>query len=195
MTLDKHIDDVEFVIFDTETTGLEPAAGDRIAEIAGIRFKGDKRLGVFESLVNPKREISPGAFAVNKISAGMLEDAPAIEEVMPKFLNFIQGSCLCSYNAGFDLGFLYNELKMTNMALAPDTIAVDILRMARRLLPGLERYALWFVAEKLGLKARQEHRALADAELALAVFNNLKAVSKSKGICDFAAFSGLFAIK
>lgn len=192
--MDKHIDDIEFVIFDTETTGLEPGSGDRIAEIAGIKFKGSTRLGVFESLVNPKREISPGAFAVNKITADMLKSAPGIEEIMPQFLNFIQGSCLCSYNAGFDLGFLYNELKITNMALAQDILAVDILKMARRLLPGLERYALWFVAEKLGVMARQEHRALSDVELTLSVFNNLKEKFKAKGISDFSNFAGLFGI-
>lgn len=188
------IDDVEFVIFDTETTGLEPEAGDRIAEIAGIKLKGGARLGVFETLVNPKRQISPGAFAVNKITPDMLKNAPSIEEVMPQFLNFIRGSCLCSYNAGFDLGFLHNELKITNLALMQNTIVLDILKMAKLLLPGLERYALWFVAERLGLKERQAHRALSDTELALSVFNNLKAVSKARGISDFSNFSRLFAI-
>jgi len=192
--MDKHIDDIEFVIFDTETTGLEPESGDRIVEVAGIRFKGDRQLGVFESLVNPKREISPGAFAVNKITADMLNDAPTIEAVMPEFLDFIRGSCLCSYNAPFDLEFLDNELKIIGGILPPDIVIVDVLKMAKRLLPGLERYALWFVAERLGLKVKQEHRALSDVGLTLGVFNSLKTIFKAKGMSDFLNFSGLFAV-
>jgi DNA polymerase III alpha subunit (gram-positive type) len=73
-------------------------------------------------------------------------------------------------------------------------VVLDILKMARRLLPGLERYALWFVAERLGLKARQMHRALSDVELTLGVFKMLKEILRDKGIVDFTYFSNLFAI-
>jgi DNA polymerase-3 subunit epsilon len=105
----QHIDEIEFTIFDTETTGLEPASGDRIVEIAGIRFRGKERIATFQTLVNPNRPISEAAFQVNRITQDMLKGAPGADAVMPKFLNFIQGSCLCSYNAGFDLEFLNNE--------------------------------------------------------------------------------------
>ena len=147
--MNRNIDDIEFTIFDTETTGLEPQSGDRIVEIAGIRFKGKEKISTFQALVNPRRNISAGAFAVNRISQEMLKDAPPIEEVMPGFLNFIQGSCLCSYNAGFDLEFLNNELKIIGKDELQDFVVVDILKMARRILPGLERYALWFVSERV----------------------------------------------
>ncbi|MDO9572984.1 MAG: 3'-5' exonuclease, partial [Candidatus Omnitrophota bacterium] len=98
----KHIDEVEFTIFDTETTGLKPEAGDRIVELAGLRVKGDKRIATFNTLVNSGKEISPGAFAVNKITLQMLQDAPTAQKAIPDFLEFISGSCLCSYNAEFD---------------------------------------------------------------------------------------------
>lgn len=192
--MDKNIDEVEFTIFDTETTGLEPESGDRIVEIAGIRFKGQEKISVFQTLTNPNRPISQAAFAVNKITQDMLKGAPAIEEVMPKFLEFIKNSCPCSYNAGFDLKFLNNELKITGQDALKGIIIVDILKMARRLLPALERYALWFVADKLGIKIKQEHRAFSDVELTLAVFNRLKEIMQSKGINDFSVFSGLFSI-
>ena len=190
----KNIDEVEFVIFDTETTGLEPESGDRIVELAGVRFKGNKRIATFQSLINPHRPISEAAFSVNKISAKMLEGAPEAEAVLPQFLSFIQGSCLSSYNAGFDLGFLNNELKLINKKLSEDVLAVDILKMARRLMPGLERYALWFVADSLGIKNEQSHRALSDVELSLGVFNKLKERLESKGILDFFNFYHLFGI-
>jgi DNA polymerase III epsilon subunit family exonuclease len=97
----KRIDEVEFTIFDTETTGLSPDLGDRIVEIAAVRIKGDKVMGTFESLINPGRDVSEAAFSVNHISAEMLISAPRSQEIIPRFLDFIEGSCLCAYNAGF----------------------------------------------------------------------------------------------
>lgn len=190
----ENLDEIEFTIFDTETTGLEPESGDRIVEIAGIRLKGREKLGTFQSLVNPGRPISQAAFEVNKISQEMLKDAPKIEQVMPEFLEFIQGSCICSYNAAFDLGFVNNELSLIGQTPLNGKAFVDILKMARRLMPGLERYALWFVADKLGIKTAQKHRALLDVELTLGVFDKLKDMLKAKGVVDFNNFSSLFSI-
>jgi len=190
----KTIDEVEFTIFDTETTGLDPGSGDRIVEIAAIRFKGKEKIAAFETLVNPRRPISEAAFRVNQISEDLLKNAPFIEEIMPSFLTFIKGSCLCSYNAGFDLEFLNNELKLINQPMIEDIIVVDILKMARRLLPGLERYALWFVSDHLGIKTLQAHRAFSDVELTLKVFYKLKEALDEKGILDFKNFSNLFSI-
>jgi DNA polymerase-3 subunit alpha (Gram-positive type) len=192
--MSKNLDEIEFTIFDTETTGLEPEAGDRIVEIAGIRFKGQKNLATFQTLVNPGRPISEAAFEVNRITQDMLRDAPFIGEVLPKFLDFIKDSCLCSYNAAFDLGFLNNELRLAGNKPLENIAVVDILKMAKRLLPDLERYALWFVADKLGIKTEQKHRALCDVELTLDVFNKFNAILKTKGIWDFLNFSSLFGI-
>jgi DNA polymerase III epsilon subunit len=192
--MNRNIDEVEFTLFDTETTGLEPETGDRIVEIAAVRFKGKQRLATFEVLVNPKRPISEAAQRVNKITPEMLKGAPVIEAVMPKFLKFIQDSCLCSYNATFDLEFLNYELKLMGQNLPQEIMAVDILKMARRLAPGLERYALWFVAEKLGIQTEQKHRALADVELTLEVFYKLGEILKTKQVFDFMNFFGLFGV-
>jgi len=188
------IDEIEFTIFDTETTGLEPQAGDRIVEIAAVRIKGGERIAAFETLLNPGRGISEAAFQVNQITPAMLERAPDFKEVAGRFLNFIQGSCLCSYNAGFDLEFLNSELNLIGGKLPADTAVLDILKMARKFFPGLERYALWFVADKLGIQAAQKHRALSDVELALGVFSRLKEIARYKGVFDFNHFLGLFSI-
>lgn len=192
--MNKNIEDVEFTIFDTETTGLDPRSGDRIVEIAAVKIRGKTRLAEFQSLVNPHRMISQAAFEVNRITQKMLEGAPDIEKVIPEFLDFIQGSCLCSYNAAFDLEFLNSELAPPAKEQLKEIVVVDILKMARRLLPRLERYSLWFVADKLGINTRQEHRALADVELTIETFNRLKEILKLKGICDFLNFSGLFGL-
>lgn len=194
MIMNKSIDEVEFTIFDTETTGLEPKSGDRIVEIAGIRCKGKEKIATFQSLINPVRAISEAAFAVNHITQDMLKEAPRTEEIMPRFLEFIDGSCLCSYNAAFDLEFLNNELKIIGKDALTGIAVIDILKMAKRLLPGLERYALWFVTDKLQIKTQQVHRALSDVELTLELFHKLNAILKAKGISDFDTFFRLFSI-
>jgi len=190
----RNIGEVEFTIFDTETTGLEPESGDRIVEIAAVKFKGQEKISSFSTLVNPQRPISEAAFQVNQITPQMLKDAPDVSSVLPKFLEFIQGTCLCSYNAAFDLGFLNNELKLIGKPPLQDIVVVDILKMSRRLMPGLPRYALWFVADNLGINTEQKHRALCDVELTWQVFKKLKETLRQKGILDFANFSNLFSI-
>lgn len=192
--MNRDIAEVEFTVFDTETTGLDPGSGDRIIELAAIRLKGQERVADFQTLVNPLRPVSEGAFAVNKISQEMLTDAPTMDKVMPQFLDFIRGSCLCSYNAGFDLEFLNQELKLMGKGPLEDVVVLDVLKMAKRLLPGLERYALWFVAEKLDIKTKQEHRAFSDVELTISVFDKFKEMLSLKGIFDFTNFTHLFSI-
>ncbi|HNW39226.1 MAG TPA: exonuclease domain-containing protein [Candidatus Omnitrophota bacterium] len=191
--MNENIEELEFTIFDTETTGLNPFSGDRIVELAGLRVKGQRRLAEFDVLVNPGRLISPGAFAVNKITPEMLQGAPGIETVIPKFLEFVQGSCLCSYNAEFDLGFLNHELQLLGAGPLTGLAVFDVLTMAKKLLPGLPRYPLWFVAEKLEINLKQKHRAFADVEMTWEVFSRLKVICRQKGITGFTDFSNLFA--
>lgn len=188
------IEEVEFAIFDTETTGLNPEQGDRIVELAGIRIKGDKVIDSFQTLVNPQREISWQAYLVNQITTDMLKDAPLMKEVAPKFLEFIKGSCLCSYNAPFDMGFLEAELKMLGLILPEDIFVVDILRMARRLIPGLTSYSLSSVGEFLKFDIQQKHRAMSDVELTLKVFFYLKELMFKQGIFYFDHLLGLFGL-
>ena len=192
--MNRKIEEVEFVIFDTETTGLDPKSGDRIVEIAALRFKGQEKLGQFHSLVNPERQISPRAFEVNRISEAMLQSAPKMEKILPDFLDFIKGSCLCSYNMPFDLGFLNNELALAEQKPLEQPELVDILMMARRLLPELERHALWFVAKTLGIENQQEHRAFSDVQLTWEVFQRLKIMLREKGINEFHNFLHLFGM-
>ncbi|MDD4940860.1 MAG: exonuclease domain-containing protein [Candidatus Omnitrophica bacterium] len=190
----RDIGDVDFTIFDTETTGLDPRCGDRIVEIAAMRVRGDRVCARFETLVDPQRPISAGAYAVNHISGEMVRGAPVIGDVLPKFFDFIKGSCLCSYNLPFDLGFLKNEIPAGSNGSLENIPLVDVLAMARRLLPGLERHALSFVAAALGIEQRQEHRALSDVDITWQVFRKLTAALRSKGITDLGHCISLFGV-
>ncbi|HAH20660.1 MAG: hypothetical protein A2Y00_04600 [Omnitrophica WOR_2 bacterium GWF2_43_52] len=190
--LHNKISDIDFVIFDVETTGLLPRSGDRIIEIAAMRFRSGKPYDSFSSLLNPEREISPAAFAVNHISQEMVESAPLACEVIPRFLEFAGKGCLAGYNVGFDIGFLENEMQLFGESLAEDTAVVDIIRMARSILPRIDSYGLASVSRYLGIRSPQQHRALSDVEMTAQVFAHLVGKLKDKGLDDFLHFYNLF---
>lgn len=176
------IADCAFTVFDFETTGLYPYAGDRICEIGAVRMKrGGGRPAKFHTLVNPGRPISPGAFAVNGITDEMVRGKPSIAEALPGFLRFIEGSVLVAYNAGFDLGFLECALAEQGSAIG-DIVVIDALRLARRLFPGIGRYSLGSVSRSLDIEPDGEHRALADAILTWKVFKRQLSMIAEEGI-------------
>lgn len=176
------LDKATFTVFDFETTGLYPYTGDRICEIGAIQTSpGSKKVKKFHTLINPERPISRMASAINGITDDMVRDHPAISEILPSFMKFIEGSVLVAYNAGFDLGFLEAALGKNGSRLN-DYYVVDALRLARRLFPWIGRYNLGTVAEALEISADGEHRALSDAYMTLKVFEKELSVLKSEGI-------------
>lgn len=96
----------EFVVFDTETTGLSPTK-DRIVELSAIRFVDGIPTEIFETFINPEREISPETTAKNHITNDMVADAPTISEVLPSFEAFVGNSPLVAHNLNFDIKFLF----------------------------------------------------------------------------------------
>lgn len=181
-----------FCVFDTETTGLSASGGDRIIEIAALKFSEDRTVGAFRSFVNPHRCVSPGAYYVNRISDAMLTDAPEARDVLREFRAFISGAaCLCAYNAPFDIAFLRNELKLAGLPALRNVQTADILTMARMLLPGLERYSLACVSQTLRLAGRQKHRALDDVELTVRLFRHLCVRMEEEGKSDLKSLLSL----
>ena len=174
------LDKAKWVVFDVETTGLDPRQGDKICEIAALKLRGDKKVDQFHSLVNPERPISPGAYLVNQITNEMVKDAPTITVILPQFLSFIKGGILVAYNAGFDLGFIEWEMGERREALPPVPV-VDVLSLARRLMPQIGKFPLWRVAKSLGISFPREHRALADVEVTAKIFSHFLSVLKASG--------------
>ncbi|MFA7115010.1 MAG: 3'-5' exonuclease [Candidatus Omnitrophota bacterium] len=173
----------KFVFFDVETTGLFPDKGDRICEIAAIKVFNNKKIGSFETLINPQRAMPYYAYNVHKISDDMLDDAPAFSVVADSFVDFLENSILCAYNINFDLGFINACLRRCyRPALSLRTI--DVLKMARDLL-GLKRYKLFMVAEFLGISNPMcYHRAMADSFVVWEVFKRLIDAMKLKSVPD-----------
>ncbi|MDP2653640.1 MAG: 3'-5' exonuclease [Candidatus Omnitrophota bacterium] len=184
MTDIRDLQNQELVFFDVETTGLSPGNGDRVVEIAALKVKGLKPVARFHSLVDPRRDISWGAFAVNRITPEMLRGAPVAGEVLPEFLDFWGGACLVGHHVRFDLGFLMSELSLSGLSCPSPVHAIDTVRLARSVMPGLDRYSLVSVAYALGVADSQRHRAMEDVELTFAIFRKLleKAAWVSSGL-------------
>ena len=157
----------EFVALDLETTGLS-AATDRIVEIAAIRFlETGEELARFQTLVNPQRPVSPGAYAVHRLSDELLSQAPPARQVLPEFLAFLGDSssgALVAHNAAFDAGFLGSELNRAGLP-SPRHSFFDTLALARGKLPMLASHRLDFLANHFGLDPAGAHRAMADSLL------------------------------
>jgi DNA polymerase-3 subunit epsilon len=175
------IEDASFTVFDFETTGLYPYSGDRICEIGAVRIDPEGNEHFFETLVDPEREVSPGAFSVNGITRSMVAGKPLIKDVVDELLLFMKGSVLVAYNAGFDLGFLESALGERKEVLR-GMKTIDVLKLARRLFPGVARYRLSSVAEHLGIDTAGGHRAMADAKMTLEVFKKIMAILKARDI-------------
>jgi DNA polymerase-3 subunit epsilon len=176
------IDECEFTIFDVETTGLFPNHGDKICEIAAIRVNSCcKKARKFSSLIDPERSISYGAFTVNRITSDMLAGKPTIDQVLPFFLKFSEGSVLVAYNAGFDLGFLESAMG-EDKDILKKYFVIDALALARRLFPGAPRYSLGILARYLGIETPSQHRAMADASMAWKVFEKELSLINAEGI-------------
>ncbi|MCX7926635.1 MAG: exonuclease domain-containing protein [Candidatus Omnitrophica bacterium] len=190
----REISEVEFTIFDTETTGLSPRQGDHIIEIAAQRFQGDSPIKEFSSLINPGAGIINKAVSINHISQDMLVDAPSCKEVIPAFIDFVRDSCLCAYNLPFDIMFLEAELESIGGIFPSNIALIDILTMARKLLPQLPSYSLANVAAYLGIKEEQKHRAMSDVVLTRKIFNIFWKMLTEKGINQFNQLVSLFSL-
>lgn len=178
----------EFVVFDVETTGLSPSSGDRIVEIAALKIRNLKPVERFHSMVNPQRPISFAAFEVNGISDQMVASAPRCGDILPDFLQFLGQATIIGHNVHFDLNFLHHELGLANLKVEQEIDFIDTIRLARQVMPRLRRYPLWLVADALGIKESQKHRAMADVELTFEVFYRLIHVAHEQNILKDLAF-------
>ena len=173
------LNEVEFVVLDTETTGLRPGP-NRVIEIAGIRLRGGEVMDSFQSLVNPNRRLPPFIVQFTGITQEMVAGAPGAEQIFPDFLQFIEGAILVGHNIGFDIGFLSYEAQLLGYAFPID--GLDTISLARRFLPGLRRFKLDAVAGHLKIPTANRHRALGDAKVTAAIFMKLLNLAQQEGI-------------
>lgn len=163
------------IIFDTETTGLDPNSGDRLVEIGCIEMVNRVVTGrTFHAYYNPDRDMPAQAEAVHGLSAAFLADKPRFGERVVELLEFIGDSPLVAHNAGFDFGFLNAELAALGMEAVCKSRMVDTVALARVRHPGA-KLSLDALCTRYGVDRshRTKHGALLDAELLAQVYVEL----------------------
>lgn len=163
------------IVFDTETTGLDPLQGDRLVEIGCIELVNRFPSGqVFHRYINPERDVPQEAFAVHGLSTDFLKDHPVFAAVVDEFLDFIGDAPLVAHNAFFDLGFINAELNRIEKPPVGRERIVDTLILARRKHPGSGNKLDDLCARyQIDNSRRTKHGALLDAELLAEVYVEL----------------------
>ncbi len=168
----------DFVVFDIETTGFSPI-NNRIIEIGAVKVQSGKITDRFSTFVNP---LMPIPFEIEKLTGiqdDMVVDAPAIEEVLPKFLDFCEGCVLVAHNANFDMSFIIQNA--SGLGLPTQYTYVDTVGIARVLLPNQAKHTLDAVAKTLGVSLENHHRAVDDAEAAAEIFVKMIPMLRENG--------------
>ncbi len=164
------------IVFDTETTGLDPRTGDRMVEIGCVELVNLVPTGTsYHAYFNPERDMPAGAEAVHGLSAAFLSDKPFFRDRAQELIDFIGDSPLIAHNAGFDFGFLNAELTLCAREVVCLSRMIDTVAIARKRHPGA-KLSLDALCTRYGIDRshRVKHGALLDAELLAQVYVELK---------------------
>ncbi|HEX2256742.1 MAG TPA: DNA polymerase III subunit epsilon [Afifellaceae bacterium] len=163
------------IVFDTETTGLDPLGGDRLIEIGCVELFNRIPTGrTFHAYCNPGRPVSRDAIAVHGLDDTFLRDKPAFEAICAEFLDFIGDCPLVAHNAAFDRGFINMEVGRVGHPELPEERFVDTLFLARRRHPGgANNLDALCVRYQIDNSRRTRHGALLDAEILAEVYIEL----------------------
>ncbi len=179
---DRQLVDLTYTVFDTETTGLQPAAGDEIIQIGAARLVNGKllRSECFEQLVDPRRPIPRETIPIHGISQDMVAGKPNIAEVLPVFHSFVHDTVLVAHNAAFDMRFL--QLQEGRTGIRFDQPVLDTLLLSAVVHPNQESHQLEAIAERFGVTVIGRHTALGDAMVTAEVFLKLIPLLAEMGI-------------
>jgi DNA polymerase-3 subunit epsilon len=163
------------IVLDTETTGLDPATGDRIVELGAVEIVSHMPTGrTFHAYINPQRDVPEEAVGVHGLTAAFLADKPVFAEVAPAFAAFLDDARVVIHNAAFDIRFLNAELGWCGRPSIPWARALCTLELAKRRFPGANN-TLDALCRRFGVdnSNRTKHGALLDSELLAEVYLEL----------------------
>ncbi|HSK69708.1 MAG TPA: PolC-type DNA polymerase III [Candidatus Limnocylindria bacterium] len=170
--------DEPIIVFDVETTGLNPQA-DRVIEFGAVRFEGGQVTDTFSMLVNPGMPLDPKVVKITGIKDYMLMGEPPAAEILPKFMAFIGDCALAAHNASFDMAFLQAELARLGQSVSPPVI--DTLSFSQKLYPDLKRHRLQDLCRYLGVTLKNAHRAVHDAGATAQCLSAMLAQARERG--------------
>ena len=157
----------EFIVFDLETTGLNPVSC-KIIEIGAVKISKGQVVEVYDKFVNPECPIPEDITELTSITDDMVSDADTIDKVLPEFLEFVGNRLMIAHNADFDMGFVRVAAK--NLDIPFKNPSLDTVALSRYLNPELKKHKLNILAEHYGLGDFHHHRASDDAEMLAMIF-------------------------
>lgn len=181
--LQAELGDLEYVVFDTETTGMRLSEGDKVISISGVRIRRGRiqNADIFHSLVNPGRSIPLESIQFHHIEDRMVADAPSISQVYPQFVEFVGDSILVAHNAAFDKKCLEMAAAESGLPMIDNPI-LDTLFLSYGIHEGTEGHGLDALAERMGITIEGRHTSLGDARATASVFLGLISLLPGRGV-------------
>lgn len=186
------IEDTTFVVFDLETFGLNSHKNE-IIEIGAIKLKGTRIVDTFSSFVNPNKIIPKRISELTHITQDMVDNAPTIEDVLPKFLEFTKDAVMVAHNSAFDMGFIRRDAQKY-MGIDYKPPIIDTLQMARDLYPDLKGYNLDRLNKTFKLSLENHHRAIDDAQSTAKLFIMFLEKYIENGVVNVEDMNGAFPL-
>lgn len=183
----KKLSELTYVVFDTETTGLDPKGGDEIVQIAAVRLLNGKRVDgeVLDQLVDPKRSIPPKSTEIHGITEDMVQGMPTIKEAGAQFHRFCENAVLVAHNAPFDMAFFHRHADIIGAPF--DHPVLDTVLLSAILFGQNEEHTLDALADRFGvvIPAEVRHTAYGDTVATAEVFQRMLAMLEAQGMTTY----------